>query len=68
MYIHSFVFQGSSWNDYVCELISRKIPAIYELRSGNQKLLLRVPSGKMLPTLRARAFFLGCSLSLKQLS
>ena len=53
--------------DYVCELISRKIPAICELRS-NQKLLLRVLSGKMLPTLGARAFFLCCSLSLEQLT
>ena len=40
---------------YICKLISFKIPTKYELRS-NQKLLLKVPSGKMLPTLGARAF------------
>ena len=40
---------------YICKLISFKIPIKYELRS-NQKLLLKVPSGKMLPTLGVRAF------------
>ena len=40
---------------YICKLINFKIPTKYELRS-NQKLLLKVPSGEMLPTLGARAF------------
>lgn len=40
---------------YIFKLISFKMPTKYEL-SSNQKLLLKVPSGKILPALEARAF------------
>ena len=40
--------------DYVCKLISFRVPIKYQLRAA-RKLLLMALRGKVLPTLRARA-------------
>ena len=41
--------------DYICKLISRRKSTGYSLRSS-KKVMLEVPSGKILPTLGGRAF------------
>ena len=41
--------------DYICKLISRRKSTGYSLRSS-KKVMLEVPSGKILPTLGSRAF------------
>ena len=41
--------------DYICKLISGRKSTGYSLRSG-KKVMLEVPSGKILPTLGCRAF------------
>ena len=41
--------------DYICKLISRRKSTGYSLRSS-EKVMLEVPSGKMLPTLGGKAF------------
>ena len=40
--------------DYICKLISFRVPIKYQLRAA-RKLLLMALRGKVLPTLRARA-------------
>ena len=41
--------------DYICKLISQRKSTGYSLRSS-KKVMLEVPSGKILPTLGSRAF------------
>ena len=46
--------------DCICKLISRRKSTGYSLTSS-QKVMLEVPSGKILPTLGGRAFFYAAS-------
>ena len=41
--------------DYICKLVHQKTPGRYSLRSS-QRIILEIPSGKILSTLGGRAF------------